>query len=279
MGGRRSYIVFRKDLLVVRTKPVTERRARWLLEEAYYKVPSIELRKRYLSQWGNVLDLTGEGWIERWGLQLDLPGVYESEEELAAMILEAARSSGPTADPAALRRGLEELWRALGEFLRRPVEPRRLERRPRQQPALRYVVLWDFPHVRWSELRRVEYLVPEPEWHARLRTDYADYGISVFRNTFWLWRQEGGSDNTEVVIVRRGATLEELEPALLGNGDASQFLRRYGGLFAGLVRRREAEMKRRGYEDVARIVEYLATSGALAPASRSREEEGEGVPA
>ena len=282
MGGRRSYLVFREDLFVVHTKPVTEERARWLLEEAYYKVPSLELRKRYLNQWGNVLDLTGDKWIEWWGLDRVLPGVYTSKEDLLARAREAAKDDEAMARSRRFRRRLEELEKALDEFLARPVEPKRLERHPRQPPpALRYVMMRDFLHVRWSKWQQEEYLVPRPEWYTYHNYSFLGiYGISIFSGTFWLWRQQelkiGG---TEAIIVRRGATFEELASALFENGDASQFLQKHDRLFVDLIRKRENDMERSGYGDIARSVKHLVVLSALASPRRGREEEEEGLPA
>ena len=275
MAGRRSYLIFRRDGFVLHTKPVTEERARWLLEEAYYKVPSLELKKKYLNQWGNVLDLTGEKWIEWWGLDQVLSGVYASKEELLARAREAAKDDKAMAESRTFWQRLEELERALDEFLQRPVEPRRLERRPRQPPpALRYVVMRGFRHVRWSRLQHVEYLVPKPEWHVKVvDEDGNDYGISVFGNTFWAWRQEAGSGNVEAVIVSRLAAPEEVAAALLANDEALEFVRKYARTFAGLLGAGRKAMKE-DFKDVADAAEAILATALLSPGRRGEEEEG-----
>ena len=279
-GEKKSYIVFRREGLVVYTKPVTREEAEWLLKEAYSKFKRIDVKARYLGQWGSVLNVAsavgvkhGDEWLQRWGLDKELAGVYAGREELMSKIYKIAGE----ASSATLRRELRKLARAIDELLQRPPEPKRLERRPRQPPpALKYAE-WQTRHVRrykWDEKERV---TPRPEWYA-YRAEGSDgrrmHGISVFRDSFWLWRQEGTS--TEAVIVRRGASLEELSAALAGDPEAAEFLLSHAGDFARLIDAAREEMERRGLGDLARTAKRIL--GLSAIVARGRREE-EGVPA
>ena len=78
---RRSHLIFRYDGLVLHTRPVTEDEARWLHYHAYYVVKDAALRARYLSEWGNVIDVYD--YLERADetdvsdLYFRITGVYE----------------------------------------------------------------------------------------------------------------------------------------------------------------------------------------------------------
>ena len=279
---KRSYIVFRREGLIVYTKPITREEAEWLYREAYNKFKRIEVKARYLGQWGSVLNVAnavgvkhGDEWLWRWGLDKELAGVYADKGELASKISKIAED----ADSTTLRRELRKLARALDELLQRPPEPKRLERRPREPPpALRYAE-WQTRHVRRHKWDKEERVSPRPEWYAYRAEDsdgYYMHGISVFRDSFWLWRQ--GHTFTEAVIVRRGASPKELLAALVDDPEAAEFLWRHAGDFARLADEAREDMERRGLSDVADVAKKVLGLSAIVAGGRRGEEE-EGVPA
>ena len=263
MSDRRDYVVFRPDLLVVHTKPITEGRARWLLEKAYYSFVNTDVRAKYLAQWGNVLDLTGDkGWISWWGLGRMWTGVYASGEDLIAKVAETLNDDILEKDTDWLRRRLKYLIGELDEFIRRPVDPRPLERRPRPPvPLIRFVKM-SRPHLRWNR-RDVEYLVPKPEWYVYENHDGAYYGISAFSGTYWLWMQQYPIKSVDALIVRRDASPDEILVALANDANAVDFLKTHGEHFLRVINDKEDDIKKAGYGDVVDLVKSIMVAASL----------------
>ena len=261
---RRSYIVFRDDWLVVHTKPMTWNEAWWL----YYAyrgtyVRDRRLRARYLEEWGSVLD--AEDYVRQLR-QLDvyLPGVYEDPWKFEAKVELAVARENP---PPEARRAARELAARVGELYRRPVETRPLDPR-----AVMYVERPGSYVAR--ETGGGARAAPEAEWQAYVVGFLFAYGVSVFRDSFWLWEEGGG---VRAVAVRRDAGDEEVIDAVARDGLVLWFLGRTAEHFRDVISRREAEMKRRGYEDVVRRAKVILAAAGLLTAGRSEEEEG--VPA
>ena len=261
---RRSFIILREDGLAIRTKPVTEDEAWWLYTLAYKGVRDRGARIRYLEEWGNVLDV--EDYVERLKqlephLYLNVLGGFESPEEFeeaARWLLEIARDSGPE-----LRQVLEGLANEARELYRRPVEPRPVE------APVRYL---EASHSRLDGYGGQT--APEPEWRrARMGSRYL-YGINIYRETFWLWRQNGIPivSGTQAVIVRRDVDDKEVVAALANDGAVQGFLRWNADSFRHLIRENEVEMVSRGYADVVRKAKIVLTTVELLTAGRGEEE-------
>ena len=267
-GEKRSYIIFRDDWFVVRTKPITEEEAKWLLEEAYYWYVDRKLKARLLGQWGAVIDLAP--WPLPPNVLKQFVGVYANPNDLIAAV--GAAVFDPERAPLE-RKFLGGLMDKLNELARAPVEPSPLE--GSLKPAARYVKL-NRRHVAWDVGKGKEYTVPPADWYAYEfgpGLELSLYGISAFgRRHFWLWRQ---TSSTEVVILRRRAPADELAAALARDPKAAEFLWRHASVFARLIDEHEDELKETGYEDVP---EVARTALRLASNAARRGEE-EGAPA
>ena len=275
---RRSYVILRPDGFLLHTKPITWSDALWLEYVAYDGVGDRGLVARYLSEWGNVLDV-GEHMVQL-RLQLrranpdlyyGITDVYGSPEEFKKALnwLLGRRNLPPEA-----RQAVEELLGRAEDFLRRPVEPR-----PLRFPPVRYFKMGG-SHVIPGEDRTQ----PDSLWHAYVegRRHYELYGISVFEDSFWLWRQEVyGAGSVQAVAVRRDAGDGDIVAAL-ARADSDEAAHGFLGMSAEylrqLLREREAELASRGYGDVVRKAKVVLAAAELLTAGR-KEEEGEGVPA
>ena len=270
--GRRSYVILRFDGLILHTKPITFDEARWLFHHAYYVVKDAALKARYLEEWGNALD--AYGYLEQAdeadinNLYFRITGVYNGFEEFERRAGEMLRRGGLR---PRTRQALEELLDRARELLRRPVEPRPLG----PVPARYYEM--PGPHlVRGPGF--LERTVPEAEWfaHEEHQLFHDLYGISVFKDSFWLWGQYEGA-GTHAVIVRRDVDEREVIDAALRDDAASEFIRDYASYFRDVINRHKDELINKGYEDVARRARQVLTLAELLGAGR--REEGEAVAA
>ena len=268
MAGRerRGYVIFRWDGLLLRTKPITREEARWLLRKAYYGV-DLDLRIRYLAEWGNVLDVN-EYLVRLRDLDVVLccsitgrtGSLYEGPGEFTKK-LNWLLSRGDLRPE--VRQILEEFAERVGEFLRRPVEPKPIVAPVRyfMMPA-RHVALGPDGVAR-----------PRPEWLSyRIGPGSDLYGISVFRDSIWLWEQY---EDTEGVAVRRDARDEDVVAALANDRAVRGFLKGLTGdfdeRFKELLRASEAELIDKGYGDVARKVKVVLGTLELLCAGRRME--------
>ena len=199
--------------------------------------------------------------------QLDvyLPGVYEDPGKFEAKVELAIARENP---PPEARRAARELAARVGELYRRPAEPRPLDPR-----AVMYVERPGSYVAR--ETGRGAQAAPEAKWQAYVVSFLFAYGVSVFEGSFWLWEEGGG---IRAVAVMRDAGDKEVIDAIARDGLALWFLGRTAEYFRDVISRREDEMRRRGYEDVARKAKVVLAAADLLNAGR-RGEEGEGVPA
>ena len=266
---RKSYIIVRKDGLVLHTKPVTREEAGWLCQDAYKDVRDRAARIRYLEEWGSVLDVGDSAdylrqQLERLGydLYLYIGGVYEGPENLEG---KASQLLGLKKLRPEARQALEGLLNKIKEFYQRPVEPKPIGPQP-----VRYLEM-GHQHVEferiwiptmWGVLADVHEIGvdPEPEWYAYKKTlaSIAARGVSVFKDSFWLWIQT--SDYTEAVAVRRDASDEEVVNAVAKDGAALDFLKCYAHDFRDIINRYEDDMKKGGYEDVVRKAKAILAS-------------------
>ena len=268
---RRDYAILRRDGLVVHTVPVTREEAWWLYQLAYKEIENREAKIRYLEEYGNVLDV--EDYLERLGrlgaayakIYNDIAGFYEGPEELRERVdglLERENVS-----PGA-RQTVKELLDKIEDFYQEPVEPKPIGPQP-----VRYLEL-SHRHVVFECCGDREEVRPMPEWYA-----YEDvccrsyYGISVFPDSLWLWRQP--SWYVQAVVARRDVSDGDVVAAVANDGAVRGFLRRYGNTFRELLREYEEEMASRGYEDVVRKVKVVLAAADLLNAGRREE----GVPA
>ena len=265
---KKSYIILRLDGLLLRTKPITEGEARWLFFEAYSaKFLSRRARARYLAEWGNVMD-AGE-YVERLrklgvGFYYTL-GIYRDPEELVKDV--TTLLDDPQLPPGG-RQAVEEFLSRAEEFLREPVEPKPID------APVRYLEL-PRPHVEFGPDGAVQEADPKPEWHAcgKFCCDLC-HGISVFRESFWLWFQN--PLYTRAVVVGRDASDEDVVAAVANDDVVQEFLRGRANDFRYLMMMHEAELINRGYEDVVRKAKLALTTLVLLDAGRREEE---GVPA
>ena len=273
---RRSYVVLRLDGLLLHTVPVTRWEARWLWYDAYGSIGDRRSRVRYLEEYGNVLD-AGD-YVERLGrlgaayaeIYRGVAGFYEGPEELRRRVDEvfSDRTFGRLKRLPKARRVVEELLGKIEEFLRRPVEPKPIVAPVRYLEAPMHLV-FGFD----GALREV---TPRPEWYAYHDYGFLDiFGISVFGDSFWLWKQSG---STKAVAVRRDAGDGDLVVALANDGAVRGFLKDYAAKARQVISEREEEMRERGYADVVRKAKVLLATFELLSAGR-REEEGEALPA
>ena len=265
---KKSYVIVRDDGLVLYTKPVTLDEARWLLDDAYYSVESQEARARYLAEWGNVLDIANYvGRLRQLGI--NLPGsIYDSP----ALLVEAVglRLDYPWAGPEA-RQTLEELLGKIEEFLSRPVEARPVDAPARYYETPNMRVEFDLKGI-------VQKIKPRPEWYACKEICCGDcYGVSVFKDSFWLWERDRMM--ARAIVVRRSASDDEVVGAVLKDEAVLWFLQKDAGYFRDIIREREEEMRHWGYEDVVGKAKAILALAALLDAGRRDEEEGEALPA
>ena len=268
---KKSYIILRRDGLVLHTKPITEDEA-WWLEDAYSAwFLSRKSRARYLAEWGNVLDVSALARRLRAyanvNVYLLIKGLYEGPEELQTYMGRILGGRAFAGLPPKARQILDEFLGRLEDFLREPVKPK---------PITAPVRYFEMParHVRpdccASEDDRIQ---PKPEWLSyRIGPGSDLYGISVFESSFWLWAQPKG---TRAVAIRRGAADREVINAVLDDEAVQAFLRRYDRYFRELMMEHEAELIDNGYDDVVRKVKAILTTADLLK-TRRREE---GVPA
>ena len=276
MAGRRIYAILRDDGLLLHTVPVTEDEALWLLSAAYKSVKSRDLRIRYLSEWGSVMDAANYlELVERLPVKIGetLEGIYRPRHFLERVAWHA-RIPWLTAEA---RQALEEFVERAEDFLRRPAEPKPVAAPVRYyEMPRRHVTLASGP--RGTAARSVR---PRPEWFAYVTTlGVNPYGVSVFRDSFWLWRQYEDELMVEVhaVVVRRDVSDGDLVAALAGDEAAQGFLRNNAVLFRQVMRARGEELGKLGYGDVIRKINVILGAAELLSAGR-REEEGEALPA
>ena len=279
---KRSYVIIRHDGLLIHTVPVTEDEAWWLRLHAYLSVENREARIRYLSEWGNVLDV--REYIERLeqlqesvaiALVADIPGIismfgiYGSPKDCEER---ASRLLGLENLQPGARQVLEEFVTKVAEFLKEPVRPRPLGPLP----------------VRYLEMPRLHLTLgpdgrertdPEAEWFAYTQEEdwprYHDaHGISVFSDSLWLWRQHEnvGRRMTLAIVVRRDADDGDLVAAVAKDEAAQRFLGESADDLMQLVREREAELASRGYGDVARKAKVVLATAMLLNVGRREED-------
>ena len=276
MSGKASYLVFRRDGLLVHTVPVTFDEAWWLYQDAYNVVKDRIARMRYLSEWGNVLDAADFLNMTK---QMMINGRFEGVDAPPDLLERVIRHARNELFCLRAREGFAKFAARLEEFLRMPVEPRRVA------APVRY---FESPH-RHVKFRccssKVKEADPQPEWLAyRKVRGLNPYGVSVFRDEVWLWVQ---LDYTYAIAVRRDAADEEVlgevsEEALGAASDDTvlRFLGANGKYYRLLINESEEEMRRGGYGDAAEKVKFvLAAAELLKVGAAGRREEEEGVPA
>ena len=286
---RRSYVILRFDGLLLHTRPITEDEAKWLFWEAY-SAPFIgrEARVRYLEEYGNVMD-AGE-YLERLSPEIRRVIFYVVSydpsspiEEFKKMLNRLLRLRGLSPEE---RRLVREFADRVGEFLRKPIEPKPIGPQPVRYIEMegRHAIFVGCCDDAVGPDGNVYGVEPRPEWHAYVRDAYvrgAARGVSVFRDSFWLWDQSisytGIGGFTRAVAVRRDAGDKEVVAALANDNVAAEFLKQYGDDFRELLRENEAEMVDRGYDDVIRKAKLMLAAADLLTAGRHSEEEG--VPA
>lgn len=279
MAGKekKSYVILRPDGLLLHTKPITGEEARWLYD-AYRFVKPEAAKIQYLEEWGNVLDVSEQ--VERLrqllrssGRLRDILGrvlgIYHDPEEFEKRIKQVLGYERLQGLPEA-RQTLEDLLSKAGDFLRRPVEPKPI----RFPPVRGYVV--DGPHVMPDGQT-----VPDALWYAYVsHPEDRDllYGVSIFDDAFWLWKQDPSIFATSGVLVRRDATDEEVANAVANDERVRKFLVQYANWFKKVIDEHEAELVNAGYEDVVRKArQLLALAERLG--AKLHESEEEKVPA
>ena len=274
MVDERSYIILRHDGLLIRTKPVTENEAWWLRLRAYLSVEDRKARARYLSEWGNTLDvrdymerlkqLQGDHIVTALADVSGKFGIYESLDDFEKRVsgLLGERELRPEA-----RQVLEEFASNVAEFLKKPVSPGLLEPLP-----LRYL---EMPRLHLT-LRPdgKEGTDPEAEWFAYTQEkDWPKYhearGISVFSDSLWLWRQHEnvGMRMTFAIVVRRDVADGDVLSAAVWDDAVLWFMSWNAEYFKEIVRKNEERLRSTGYEDVVNKAYvilgliYLLTAG------------------
>ena len=266
---RKSYIIVRVDGLAIHTKPITRKEALWL-EGAYAaRFVNRESRARYLSEWGNVIDL-GENvrrlaqQLERlgYGAHFGILGVYGGPDRFMEKVdwLRGLKNLPPEA-----RRALGELLDRLEDFLRRPVEPK-----PVEAPA-RYLEMPDMHVVFECCSDRVKDVVPRPEWYAYHGYGFLGiHGISVFKDSLWLWQQT--SWYVQAVAVRRDVDGREVIDAVLKDEAVQGFLKEVKDEYVRrLISEHEKELREKGYENAVRKVKVILATLDLLTAGRREE--------
>ena len=284
---KRSYVIIRHDGLLIHTVPVTEDEAWWLRLHAYLSVENREARVRYLSEWGNVLDV--REYMERLeqlqenrvviALTADVLGIIsmlgiygspEDFEERASRLL-GLKNLRPEA-----RQVLEEFVSKVTEFLKEPVRPRPLGPLP----------------VRYLEMPRLHLTLgpdgrertdPEAEWFAYTpEKDWPEYhdahGISVFSDSLWLWTQHENVARrmTLAIVVRRDASNRDVVAALANDNAMLGVLSWNAEYFKDIIYKYEERMRSAGYEDVVKKAKVILATYELLTVDHHREE---GVPA
>ena len=264
-----SYLVFRRDGLLVHTVPVTFDEAWWLYRDAYNMVKDRIARMRYLAEWGNVMDAANFlDMTKRMMINGRFEGVV-APPDLLERVIRHARNE------LFCLRAREEFAKfaaRLEEFLRMPVEPHRVA------APVRY---FESPHrhVKFKCCSsKVKEADPQPEWLAyRKVRDLNPYGVSVFRDEIWLWVQPY---YTYAMVVRRDAgdeeVLEEVSEEALGaasDDTVLRFLGANGKYYMLLINESEDEMRRAGYGDVVERVKFVLAAAELLKAGRREEEE------
>ena len=267
---RRSYVILTHDGLVLHTKPITREEAEWLLNYAYKDVKNRSLRARYLAEWGNVLDASvcvDQLKILHAGLYFNVLGVYEGPDEFTKRLNQPLRRwhLSPE-DRRIIKQIFRELLGKVRDFLREPVEPRPIGPLPVRYYEMPYM------HVTYNRSSGREDVVPRPEWYAYnyviCCVDY--YGISVFPDSLWLWRQSRWY--VQAVVVRRDASDGDVVAALANDAAVQGFLKQHKEFFKELLRETEAELIDKGYGDVARKVKVMLAAYELLTAGRHEEE-------
>ena len=271
-GDRWSYVIFRRDGLLLHTKPITRWEAWWLYRYAYKGARGRSARARYLEEWGNVLDVSEYAdFLERLDLILyyNVVGIYGDPEWLVGLL---ARPLDDSKLPPEARQVVEELLGKVREFLARPVRPR-----PIVAPV-RYLEL-PRPHVRLGPDGALREVTPRPEWFSyRIGWGLHPYGISVFKDSFWLWRRDGAVREWNMAVsVRRDAPDRDVVAAVANDRAVQEFLKWHIDAFRELLRESEEEMVSRGYGDVARKARLVLATYELLTAGRHSE--GEELPA
>ena len=234
MGRLQSYVVFRPDRFVIYTKPITRERAEWLLKEAYYRVRSLKAREEYLRQYGSVMydDLMFRDVAEV------MVGVYARDEFMDRL----RQVAGPM------------LMQMYERFLERPPDPRPLQREPRPPaPPIRFYRN-TFRHLVFDDYS--VHVVPKSLWFGYVEVGEDDYyGVSVFKNTFWLWKQDDYW--VRAVVVRTDVAFDDVVNYITASGHsydvalAVEFLKEHGGRIAEVLDEREGEMAKLGLGRVA----------------------------
>ena len=262
---RRSYLIVRRDGFLLHTKPVTLDEARWLYWDAYFaRFVGRAARARYLAEWGNVLDV-GEHLERLEHLEPDIYysvlGLYRGPGRFAEKAGRLLRGLQPEA-----RRALEELLDRVGEFLQRPIEPK-----PAEGSVVRYYEM-EGRHVELGPDGAAREVRPMPEWYACKELCCGGchgHGVSVFGDSFWLWRQSRWY--VQAVVVRRDARDGDVVAALAKDEAAQGFLGESADDLMQLLREYEAELASRGYGDVARKVKVVLAAARLLAAGREEE--------
>ena len=271
---RKSYVILRDDGLVVHTKPITREEAEWLFFEAYKGVRDRRARIRYLKEYGNVLNVSEYAdFLERLDLILyyNVVGIYGDHEEFEGRV-RSLLNRGETSPE--VRLALEGLLDKVEDFLQRPVRPRPIGPRP-----VRYLEM-EGRHVTLDGSSGREEVTPRPMWYEYDCGESScddSYGISVFKNYLWLWREYEDDDATYIVAVRRDAADKDVIAALANDNDVQEFLRENADDFRELLREHEKVLIDKGYEDVVRKAKLALTTLVLLDAGR--REEGEALPA
>ena len=280
---KRSYVIIRHDGLLIHTVPVTEDEAWWLRLHAYLSVENREARVRYLSEWGNVLDV--REYMERLKqLQenrvvialvadihgiISMLGIYESPEgfkERASRLL-GLKNLRPEA-----RQVLEEFISKVAEFLKEPVRPRPLGPLP-----LRYLEMPRL-HLTLGPDGR-ERTDPEAEWFAytpeeQWPTYHDAHGISVFKDSLWLWRQRENAARgmTLAIVVRRDVSDGDVVEALAKDDAVPGVLSWNAEYFRDFIYKYEDSMRSAGYEDVVKKAKVVLATAMLLNAGRREED-------
>ena len=247
VGRLQSYVIFRPDRFVVYTKPITRERAEWLLKEAYYKVKLPNVREEYLRQWGSVMrdDLMFRDVAEV------MVGVYTKDEFMDRL----KQVAGPM------------LMQMYERLLERPPDPRPLQREPRPPaPPIRFYRN-TFRHLVFDD--DSVHVVPKSLWFGYVEADEEEYyGVSVFRNTFWLWRQDDYW--VRAVVVRTDVAFDDVVnyiTAQSGNSYdlalAVEFLKENGGRIAEVLDEKEEEMAKLGLGHVADAAKSLIVVASM----------------
>ena len=286
---RINYIVFRDDGLIIHAKPITWHEADWLFNNAYNGIDDRDLRIKYLSEWGNVLDAEDFAVVMDRLKQIDadlyydihysLPLISASADDFNARLNRVLRRKNL---PPEVRQALEDVANKVNEFLQRPVEPISLDALPARYMETPY------GHLQYSGGK--EHTVPEAEWFAFMEPECKDScvgerGVSIFKDAVWLWKQEFLGTRSQVVVVRRDVTKDEAVEAILNDSVALGFLKENVEVFKKIIDENEDKLRSLGYGDVVdKVKELIAVAAAQqlpkqAEKKRSYEDESRLLPA